>query len=88
MAESNTDANGEEVGAWFKALVNSTVGEMLKLKAFTGAAVEGTPVWMVPHQILIAKLWGAGEKSRFIWTISGDAVIIDHIPGSMAVTPR
>ena len=88
MAESNTDANEEEVRSWYKALLNTTVGEMLKLQAITGAAVEGTPVWMVPHRILIAKLWGVGQKSSFIWTISGDAVITDHIPGSMAVTPK
>ena len=88
MAGSDTDATGEEVKSWYKALLNTTVGEILKLQVITGAAIEGTPVWMVPHKILIAKLWGVGEKSRFIWTISGDAVITDHIPRSMAVTAQ
>ncbi len=88
MAESNADADKEAIRSWFKALLDAVVKEMLKIKAVTGAAVEATPMWMVPHQILIAKVWGAGQKSRFIWTISGDRAITDHIAGSLAATPQ
>ena len=28
------------------------------------------------------------QKSQFIWTISGDSVITDHVAGSVAVTPQ
>jgi hypothetical protein len=57
MAESNADADKEAIRSWFKALLDAVVKEMLKIKAVTGAAVEATPMWMVPHQILIAKVW-------------------------------
>ncbi len=74
--------------AWYKPLLDTVVKEMLGRKAVMGAAVEATPVWALPNRILIAKVWGVSEKSRFIWTISGEAVVTDHIPGSMAATPK
>ena len=29
-----------------------------------------------------------GQKTRFIWTISGESVITDYIAGNMAATPK
>ena len=77
-----------ESNAWYKPLLDAVVKEMLHRKAVVGAAVEATPVWAFPEKILIAKVWGTGEKSRFIWTISGDDVVMDQIPGKMAATPK
>jgi aconitase A len=42
----------------------------------------------VPYKVLIAQVWDASQKSKFIWTISGDSVITDHIAGSSATTPK
>jgi len=62
--------------------------EMIKIKAVAGPAVEARPVWVSPYKILIARVWEASQKSNFIWTISGDSVITDHIAGNLAATPR
>jgi hypothetical protein len=64
------------------------VKDMLRLNAVTGTAVEASPVWVLPYKILIAKVWGMGQKNRFIWTISGESMITDHIPGRLAATPK
>lgn len=88
MAESQAGADGNALKAWYKGLLDVVVRDMLKAGAVVGAAVEATPVWAVPQQILIARVWGAGQKSSFIWTISGESVITDHIAGSVASTPR
>lgn len=88
MTESNADADREALRSWYKALLDAVVSEMLKREAVTGAAVEAAPVWVVPYKILIAKVWEVGRKSRFIWTISGDNAITDHIAGSLAATPK
>ena len=88
MVKKKTEKESEELSTWFKPLLNEVVQEMIKRKAVTGAAVEASPTWAFPGKILIAKVWGMGEKSRFIWTISGEEVITDHINGSMATTPK
>ena len=88
MTKSEAELEREALKGWYKPLLDGVVQEMLKRKAVVGAAVEATPVWISPNKILIAKVWGMGQKTRFIWTISGDAVITDHIPRSMAVTPQ
>ncbi|MEJ2383802.1 MAG: DUF4826 family protein [Xanthomonadales bacterium] len=51
-------------------------------------AIDATPMWAVPDRILIAKIWSAAQKSQFIWTISGPAVVTDHVAGSVAVNPK
>lgn len=88
MVKKKTGKESEELRAWFKPKLNEVVQEMIKRKAVTGAAVEASPTWAVPGKMLIAKVWGMGEKSRFVWTISGEEVITDHINGSMATTPK
>ena len=88
MKESKTDPDQEALKAWYKKELNTVVQEMLKTNAITGAAVEAAPIWASPHKILVAKVWSATQKSQFIWTISGDAVVTDHIAGSMATKPR
>ena len=52
-----------ESKAWYKPLLDAVVKEMLHRKAVVGAAVEATPVWAFPEKILIAKVWGTGEKA-------------------------
>ena len=88
MTELNTGSEKEALRAWFKPLLDEVVQEMLKRNAVTGTAVEASPTWAFPGKILIAKVWGMGQKTRFIWTICGEDVITDHIPGSMATTPK
>ena len=88
MTKSKAELEREALKDWYKPLLDGVVQEMLKRKAVTGAAVEAVPVWIFPHKVLIAKVWGMGQKTRFIWTISGDDLITDHIPASMAATPK
>lgn len=88
MTESNTDANSEALRSWYKPLLDNVVKEMIRIKAVTGVAVQASPVWMVPYEVLIAKVWGISHDSQFIWTISIDKLIADYIAGSLAATPR
>lgn len=88
MTESKVDTDKEQLKAWYKPLLDAVVQEMLKRNAVVGTAVEAAPIWVFPDKILIAKVWGMGEKRRFIWVISGDGVVTDHIPGKMATTPK
>lgn len=88
MNNPKTETDKDALKAWYKSEIDAVVKEMIKTNAVTGAAVEAAPMWASPHKILVAKVWGATQKSQFIWTISGDAVVTDHIPGSIAATPR
>jgi len=88
MTESNADADTEALGSWYKPLLDNVVKEMIRIKAVTGAAVQASPVWMVPYEILIAKVWGITHENEFVWTISVDKFIADFIAGSLAATPR
>lgn len=88
MTESKADTDREALRSWYKPLLDKVVREMIETKAVTGTAVEAIPVWMVPNEILIAKVWGISHKSQFIWTITVDGVITDHIKGSLAATPK
>jgi hypothetical protein len=88
MTEKQNTANASELKSWYKRLLDHVVNEMLRAGVVSGAAVEAAPIWVLPQQILIAQVWGAGQKSSFIWTISGDGAIMDHIAGSVAATPR
>jgi hypothetical protein len=88
MTESNPDMDKEVLKAWYTKLLYAVVREMIKIGAVSGAAAEARPVWISPHKVLIAKVWEASQKSNFIWTISGEAVITDHIAGNVATTPR
>lgn len=88
MTESNTDADREALESWYKPLLDKVVEEMIRIKAVTGVAVQATPVWMVPNEMLIAKVWGINHESDFVWTISVDKLIADYVAGSLAATPR
>lgn len=88
MTQSNAVADTEASRSWFKPLLDNMVKEMIRIKAVTGAAVQASPVWMVPHEILIAKVWGINQESQFVWTISIDKLITDYVAGSLAATPR
>ncbi len=88
MTESKTDTDKEALKSWYKPLLDAVVLEMQARKVVAGTAVEASPVWIFPNQILIAKVWGLGQKNRFVWTISGEGVITDHIPGKMATNPK
>ena len=88
MTKSEAELEREALRDWYKPLLDGVVQEMLKRKAVAGTAVEATPVWIFPNRILIAKVWGMGQKTRFIWTISGDGVITDYIAGNTAKTPK
>ena len=87
MTKQNKDDN-EALKSWYTALLNTVTREMIKNGAVSGTAVEARPVWISPYKVLIARVWDVSDKSRFIWAISGDNVITDHIAGSMAATPK
>lgn len=78
----------QDIKAWYKSVLDETVQEMIRLQVLSGVAIEATPVWAAPKLILIAKVWNASQKSRFIWTISGPGVATDHIPGKLATNPK
>jgi len=88
MTELNTDVDKEALRTWYTALLNDTVQEMIRTGVVIGIAVEASPVWAAPDEILIAQVWNASNKSEFIWTISGQKFATDHIVGSLAATPR
>lgn len=88
MAESDADAKAEALKTWYTRLLDQVVKEMIRVKAVTGAAVQASPVWMVPNEVLIAKVWGVANESDFVWTMSIDKLISDYIAGSLAATPR
>lgn len=88
MTESNTDTEREAIKSWYTALLHSLTREMIRVKAVIGPAVEARPVWISPHRVLIARVWEASQKSDFIWAISGEHAVTDHIAGNMAATPR
>jgi len=79
MAESNTGNDTEAAKSWYTKLLD---------KAVTGTAIQASPVWMVPDRILIAKVWDVSNEKDFIWTLSVDKLISDHIAGSLAASPR
>ena len=87
-ADAGKDADREALRSWYKPLLDTVVKDMIRLKVVAGTVVETSPVWVFPYKILIAKVWGMGQKNRFIWTISGENMITDHIPGKLAATPK
>ena len=88
MTESNADADQEAIESWYKTLLDSTVKEMVRIKAVSGVAVQASPAWMLPHEILISKVWGINQESDFVWSISIDKFIADFVAGTVAPTPR
>ena len=88
MAESKANAEKEALEAWYKPLLDQVVKEMIRIKAVTGVAVQASPAWMVPNDILIAKVWGIDNEADFVWTISVDKLIADYVAGSLAKSPR
>ena len=69
-------------------MLDDLVKKMIKIGAISGVAIDAAPVWGSENEILIAKVWDTANKSQFIWAITGELAVTDHIPGSMAVTPR
>ena len=88
VTESGNVVDNEALKRWSKDLLDTTVREMVRVKVIDGARVEAKPVWADPYKILIAQIRQAGKKRQFIWTISGEGVITDHMAGSMAASPR
>jgi len=73
---------------WFKPMLDELIKEMIRIGAVSGVAIDAVPVWGAEDQLLIAKIWDTANKSQFIWAITGELAVRDHIPGSMAVNPR
>jgi len=88
MKEPNADTDMEAIKTWYTKSLHSLTREMIKVKAIAGPAVEAKPVWISPYKILIARVWEASQKSEFIWAITGENAVTDHIAGNMAATPR
>jgi hypothetical protein len=88
MTEEKLNPDTDRLKAWFKPLLDATVNRLIKAGAVSGTAVEAAPAWAEPNRILIAKVWGVGQRNQFLWAVSGEDVIADHIPGSMAKTPQ
>jgi len=88
MVEEKPPAGAEELKNWYKPLLDATVSRLVKAGVLTGAAVEAAPMWAEPNRLLIAKVWGTGQRGQFFWAITGEDYISDHVPGSMAKTPQ
>ena len=88
MTGTTSEIDKEALKSWYQGLLQIVAREMVKIGAVGGTAVEARPVWISPFKILIAKVWDASEKSQFIWAISGEGAITDHIKGSLATTSR
>jgi hypothetical protein len=88
MADKKPDNDPEAIREWYTKLLDNVVKEMISLKAVSGAAVQAAPVWAAPTEMLMAKVWGVGSESDFVWTLSIDKFIADYIAGSLATTPR
>lgn len=88
MSEKTPDKDADAIKTWYTKLLDNVVKEMISLSAVSGAAVQAAPVWIVPNEMLMAKVWGVGQESDFIWTLSIDKLIADYIAGSLATTPR
>lgn len=88
MTKSNGDAEKDALESWYKPLLDHVVKEMIRLKAVTGVAVQAAPIWVLPNEILIAKVWSVGYENDFVWTISIDKLIADYVAGSLASSPR
>ena len=69
-------------------MLDDLVKKMIKIGAISGVAVDAAPVWGAENQLLIAKILDTANKSQFIWAITGELAVTDHIPGTMAVNPR
>lgn len=89
MAENTLEEQQQaDLREWYKTKLGELVQEILKKGVLNGVAIEAVPVWAAQGQVLIAKIWSTAEKSKFIWAISGEAVITDHIAGDVAVNPQ
>ena len=88
MTEQNSDMDEKSLKTWYTKLLYTVVREIAKTGALTGVAAEAKPVWISPYKMLIAKVWEASQKSNFVWAITGEGVITDHIAGNLATTPR
>ena len=88
MTDSKAATEAKEIKAWYTHLLDKVVKEMIEVKAVTGDAVQAAPVWMIPNEILIAKVWGIANESEFVWAISVDKLIADYVAGSLAAGPR
>jgi hypothetical protein len=86
--ESSKKPHAAEHRSWYKKRLDQLVEEMLRSKAVSGAAVDATPVWAAPELVLLAKMWDASQRRNFIWAITGDGVVTDHIAGNVAATPQ
>jgi hypothetical protein len=87
-AHMNRKNEMTESTAWFKPMLDAMIKEINKTGAIKGAALEANPVWGLEDKLLISKVWSTANKSKFIWTITGESAVTDHIPGSMAATPQ
>lgn len=88
MNEQKAEADKDALKSWYKELLDRVVEDLIRTEIISGAAVDAAPVWAVPHKILIAKVWEATRKSKFVWIIAGQDWITDHIPGPMARGPK
>lgn len=88
MTDTKAATEAEELKTWYTRLLDKVVEEMIEAKAVSGDAVQATPAWMIPNEMLIAKVWGISNESDFVWAISVDKLIADYVAGSLAAGPR
>ena len=88
MKESQVDLDSASSRSWYKPLLDATVTEMISNGVVSGVAIEATPVWMALNQVLIARIWEATRKTRFIWAIAGERVKTDYISGNLAASAQ
>lgn len=88
MIENSADSEKEAFTLWYKQLLGAAVEEMMRVGVVKGESVDAKPAWALPHKILIAKLKESGWKHKFVWIITGEEVLTDHLDASVASSPR
>ena len=86
--EENLEKPGrEELNAWIKKQLDTTVRKLMAQGAIDSLIVEAKPAWVLPFQILIGKVRAQGQSGDFEWFICGE-VPTDYLASSVATTPR
>jgi len=88
MSDTPTAETRKKAAVWSKQLLDATVKRLIGAGVVDGDVVEARPVWMLPHRILISRVWNSNDRRGFLWVVSGEAVFGDYIPGNVAADER
>ncbi len=72
---------------WVKEQFDNMARHAAENGLFDTDRLEGRPVWAIPHQAFIGRIWQIDSTANAYWIISG-VFHTDHIPVSVAPTVR